>query len=330
MEVYKQGIDIILPAYNAASLIEKALYSIAIQKKAENFNVYIVNDCSDYDYENFVNKFKKYYQITELKLEKNMGPGYARQYGIEHSNSEYIVFMDTDDYFYSPYSLYNLYKAIKENENDLVISDFYCEVRNEYQLKRNNLTWLHGKIYSRKFLSENNIKFNNSRANEDWGFNCLVRFHKPKTYILEKLTYMYSQNINSITRINNNSYDFFGLEGYANNLVWATNIALEKGLDLHLPVYTCFTTLVYLYTYYVRYSYRDDVNKIAEWGNEVKKILDKYKDIYLKDIDKEREIEKIKDSMLNKEEQEQCPITFDDFCKVIEEIKYDRCNNTSI
>lgn len=318
MESYDEGIDIILPAYNAQNLIEKALYSIAIQKKIDKFNVYIVNDCSNYGYEEVVNKFNKYYPITELKLIKNMGPGYARQYGIEHSNSKYIVFMDTDDYFYSPYALHSLYNAIKNNNNDLVISDFYCEIGDRYEIKRNNLTWLHGKIYSRKFLEDNNIKFNNSRANEDWGFNCLVRFHNPKTYILEQVTYMYIQNLSSITRRNNNSYDFYGLEGYANNVQWAIDIATERGLDLSLPTFTCFTTLVYLYTYYVRYRYRNDVNKIAKWGIRLKSLLDKNKEKYLKDINIDAEIQRIKESMLTKEDQENCTITFEDFCKIIE------------
>ena len=31
-------------------------------------------------------------------LETNQGPGMARQYGIEHSNGTYILFLDTGDY----------------------------------------------------------------------------------------------------------------------------------------------------------------------------------------------------------------------------------------
>ena len=71
MEVYEEGIDIIIPAYNAQNIIEKALYSIALQKRIDNFNVYIVNDCSNNSYEKQINKFKKYYQITYLLLQKS-------------------------------------------------------------------------------------------------------------------------------------------------------------------------------------------------------------------------------------------------------------------
>ena len=49
-------IDIIIPAYNAHETIDQTLYSINTQINKELFKVYIVNDASNQNYSNFVDK----------------------------------------------------------------------------------------------------------------------------------------------------------------------------------------------------------------------------------------------------------------------------------
>ena len=48
-------------------------------------------------------------------------------------------------------------------------------------------SWLHGKIYKRKFLEKNNIKFNESRYNEDVYFNELIFYQILKEIFLMNL-----------------------------------------------------------------------------------------------------------------------------------------------
>lgn len=197
--------EIIIPAYNAKETIKRALYSIAIQKKIEKIKltVYIINDGSDYDYKEEIEYFSKYFNIKELKIDNNMGPGYARQFGIDNSYEDYIVFLDADDYLFSPYSIARLYSNINSRNDDLVISRFVrqkgtCLIPSEIDYR-----WLHGKIYSRNFLEDNNIRFNPIRINEDCGFNFLLKFHNPKVSTINDVTYVYAYNENSITRKDN-------------------------------------------------------------------------------------------------------------------------------
>ena len=68
--------------------------------------------------------FKPLIDIQEIGYEKNMGPGYARQYGIDHTNNEYITFIDADDTFYEACSLGMLSKPIKDTTAKFVISPF--------------------------------------------------------------------------------------------------------------------------------------------------------------------------------------------------------------
>lgn len=172
-------IDIIIPAYNAKETIFKTLASISLQTIKNSLNVYIVNDASDYNYQEEISFFKNWINIVELTLSKNSGPGIARQYGIDNSNSEYIMFIDADDTFYNCYSVELLYKKIKETKMDLVISNILYERDNKREKYEANFVYMHGKIYKRSYLINNNIKFNDTRANEDNGdltkFNVSVK-----------------------------------------------------------------------------------------------------------------------------------------------------------
>lgn len=270
-------IDIIIPAYNAHDTIEKTLFSIAYQENVDNLNVYIVNDASEDDYSKEVEYFKKFMNIKELKMKDNAGPGLARQFGIDKSNSKYIVFIDSDDVFSSPFSLKVLYENIENNNADVVISSFYEELDDGTRIEHiDDGIWLHGKIYRREFLKKNGIKFNNTYANEDNGFNQLVFLHDSKIATIDEFTYIWLFNKNSITRINNHEYSFNGLEGYLYNITWALNIAIEHGCNESKIAMLAFSTLIATYYYYI--EFKDNANKdnLVKWVKRIYEISLKY------------------------------------------------------
>lgn len=197
-------IDVIIPAYNAHETIDRTLYSIAYQRNSENLNVYIINDNSIIDYSKEIDFFKNFINIRELKLKENSGPGYARQYGIEHSDSEYIVFIDSDDIFATPLSLITLENAIKASNSDVVVSAFIEEkTKDEFIFYDNDPIALHGKIYKRKFIEKNKIKFPYFYAEEDNAFNHLVFLNNPIKKIIQDKTYIWMNNEKSLTRNEN-------------------------------------------------------------------------------------------------------------------------------
>ena len=65
-------LDIIIPCYNAKKTIVKTLSSICLQENIEKANIYLVNDCSDYDYSFYIDFFKNFINIKELKTPQNM------------------------------------------------------------------------------------------------------------------------------------------------------------------------------------------------------------------------------------------------------------------
>lgn len=270
-------IDIIIPAYNAKKTIFKTLASISLQTIKSDLNVYIVNDASLYNYQEEIAFFKNWINIAELTLEKNSGPGIARQYGIDNSNSEYIMFIDADDTFYNCYSVELLYKKIKDLKSDLIISDILYERDKKREKYEANFVYMHGKIYKRSYLIDNNIRFNNTRANEDNGFNNLLLLLGIKYDALDEITYIYRENINSITRKNNREYKFFGLHGYSYNLTWALNEAIKRNADDIVISFNSYKYLLSFYYYYQIFIDRKDKTKILNWISDLKKIYLKYK-----------------------------------------------------
>jgi glycosyltransferase involved in cell wall biosynthesis len=111
-------VSIIIPFYNRVEYLERSIKSVICQTYI-NWELIIVDDCSNEKFELTENCNGK---ITLLKNEINLGPGLSRQYGIEHSNGQFLCFLDSDDYYQDEF----LAKAISEHLNNIEISATYC------------------------------------------------------------------------------------------------------------------------------------------------------------------------------------------------------------
>ena len=325
-------IDVIIPAYNAHDTIERTLFSIAFQKNVDDLNVYIVNDASEKDYSNEVMFFKNFMNIKELKLKINGGPGVARQFGIDKSNSNYIVFIDADDVFSNPFSIKILYENMENSNADVVISSFYEELEDGTTKEHiDDSIWLHGKMYRREFLEKHNIKFNNTYANEDNGFNQLVLLHDAKIKKIYDFTYHWGFNEKSITRINNHEYAFNGLKGYIYNMTWALDIAIEHRCKKDKIAVIAFTVLIAIYYYYI--EFKNNVNKddLIKWAKRIYEISIEYP------IDNEEEKMEIWNNQILYSTENICnrdkynpPISFNQFLEKIQYYENTKYNNKMI
>ena len=262
-------LDIIIPCYQAKETLFKTLSSIAIQTGTHNISVCLVNDNSTYDYSFFVEYFSRYYPIQELSLEKNVGPGGARNAGMKHTHNPYILFMDSDDYFYTCNALSLLTDPLYKKSYDLIVSNFLYERDRQKIIKKRNPVWLHGKLFKREFLERHQISFNETRANEDNGFNRLIILMKPEIHFVDETTYVYSENEKSITRKNNREYRFQGLEGYAYNMKWAMEEALKRDCDKKEITHLAMSVLIRMYFYYMELYNQYDVSKLLEWSRDI-------------------------------------------------------------
>lgn len=185
-------IDIIIPCYNAKKTICDTLFSIMYQT-FYNFNVYLVNDAGKENYDEEVEFFSNFFNIKEYRLKENRGPGFARDYGMKHSNSKYIVFIDSDDVLANPLSLEYLYNIISKKNDDFFVTAMST---NGCGFSSKHYGALHGKIFKREFIIKNNISFNYERyTSEDSSFIEMLLMFGAKQESSEYVSYIL-RNVN--------------------------------------------------------------------------------------------------------------------------------------
>ena len=249
-------IDVIIPAYNSQDTIIKTLSSIAMQLNKNELVVTIVNDGGK-DYKEIVDIFKPILNVKEIGYEINRGPGYARQYGVEHTKEDFITFIDADDTYFEACSLTLLSKPMKDTSAKFIISPFIQIGKNCEQAPVNaNLVWVFGHMYRRSFIEAHNIKMTPTRANEDVGYNAmcnLIAQHEMGPEggkVLTIPTYEWHYNEVSITRRGKDEYEYgICTPGYIYNLHHAYDVAQREGVTLKeiapAALETAFSCFVY-------------------------------------------------------------------------------------
>lgn len=248
-------IDIIIPCYNAVNTIFRALASIYMQTIKDKIRVYIVNDCDGLNYSDIISKFDM--SITYLERPVNGGAGLARQYGIDHSDSDYIMFLDADDCLASAFACELLLYEAQTNKSDLVFGAFDNDVRRNKRLfiteTALSATWLHGKLYRRKFIEKNNIRFiEGLRTNEDVYFNQLLLSYSPLTHSVDKVCYSWIHTKGSITRQSDPDSRYNILYGYIEaSEAYASEVIKRGLLDKILVIQRVTDGLLYNYWHYI-------------------------------------------------------------------------------
>ena len=93
MENKKTEVDIILPNYNSSEFIEKTIDSVIAQTH-KNWNLIIVDDCSDEKTKKILNKCSQNKNIQIVFLDKNKGAAFCRNHALEISKSEkWVAFL---------------------------------------------------------------------------------------------------------------------------------------------------------------------------------------------------------------------------------------------
>ena len=204
-------ISIIIPVFNGEKKIINALNSINGQT-SKDYEVIVVNDGSKDNTENTVLKYIDENPNIKYFYKENSGVSDTRNYGLKKSKGEYVVFLDSDDYFDSEW-IEKMNNKIKKDNSDLCYcgyNTFYLDgiSRIKTQFKKNNALegYLLGKLklqtacflIKKEIIERNNLEF---RTGSDWGedyeFFCKVlKYSKKITYLKEYLTYYNIEDTN--------------------------------------------------------------------------------------------------------------------------------------
>lgn len=95
-------ISVIITTYNRSEYLEKRAIPSCLNQEYENFEILIIDDCSKDNTKFIVNEIQKKYKnkdIRYLRLEKNKGLAFCRNFGVANAKGDFVVFLDDDDAF---------------------------------------------------------------------------------------------------------------------------------------------------------------------------------------------------------------------------------------
>lgn len=252
-------LDIIIPVYNSEQGLQRTLASIN-KNYLDKIKVTVVDDASTTT--NYEEVKKDFPFISLYRLEKNSGPGAARNYGLEHSSEPYINFIDADDYYLNEDVFSLVLNKINEEPN-IVFFNWGYIINKRIDKIKTNLSGVHGCIFKRDFLNQFNIRFceegEGSYANEDIGFinlnRLMIRHLKlndpnPCKYYLSlknPISVYNTRDENSITR--SKKYNFLYTKNYLGttiNSLHVLNIAYQNNIESELILdYISFLVLLF-------------------------------------------------------------------------------------
>lgn len=204
-------ISIIVPIYNVQNYLYECLESL-VKQDLENIEIILINDGSTDNSRVIAEQFQKQYKNIKLLNKNNEGLAPTRNYGISLASGKYIMFIDSDDML-NKNVLKDIYNSINKNDYDILIfngksftdnkisNDKYFNINQEVNSLTNNdkikkIISLHSacfKLYSMKFIKENNIMFYNENLyGEDVYFwiKCLNKIEAERVGYIDKEVYL--------------------------------------------------------------------------------------------------------------------------------------------
>lgn len=199
--MYKYSVIIIIK--NTKKYLQKCLDSV-INQSFKNFEIIIVDDCSDEKSQDIIDQYKQQtIPIKYIYLSQSIGPGGARNCGLEVACGDYILFIDSDDWidtnclqkastildqYQADIGMYNLIRNY-----DIPVTEPYYKCKYDDVQTLNGITAFKvmsgkydfgvtvspspvNKIYKRSYLLNNEITFLENVYYEDifWGFRTLL------------------------------------------------------------------------------------------------------------------------------------------------------------
>lgn len=139
MQLTRLPISVIIPCYNCAETIHRAVDSVIAQTELPS-EIILIDDCSDDNSLtiNAIDNIQKQYQdytIVVIKMQVNSGPASARNIGWDFAKQPYLAFLDSDDTWH-PKKL-SIQYAFMKNNSDVVMSahkSVIMKKSNEYKI----------------------------------------------------------------------------------------------------------------------------------------------------------------------------------------------------
>ena len=212
--------SIIVPVYKTEKYIKECVDSILGQTFGD-FEVILVDDGSPDACPRICDDYAKSDSRVKVIHQQNGGLSAARNSGLDFVTGNYILFIDSDDFYYDKTALASIHERLFEKPVDLLIFGMYkyLQLSGKYEknpimeipkeekdpiplLMRNNqfVACACDKVYSSKLLCKSDFRFVQGQKSEDIEWCIKLLLHNPSIDVLPLNLYVYrKQNSDSIT-----------------------------------------------------------------------------------------------------------------------------------
>ena len=230
MERYVNKISVVVPIYNVENYLRQCIESLLAQTFTP-YEVILVDDGSTDGSGKIADEYAEKYNLIRVIHKDNAGLGYARNTGIEHAKGDWVVFLDSDDYF-GKKLLEHLVVAQNKYGAELVIGGYervdesgkivggvkYSEaVYNETEIKKDLIPRLLGSapdksdsismsacnaLFSMDIIRRDTIRFPSERVviSEDLFFDFDYYMNSKSIALITETEYKYRVTSGSLTR----------------------------------------------------------------------------------------------------------------------------------
>lgn len=200
-------VSIIIPVYNAEKTIAKCIESI-LSNSFSDYEIILINDGSSDGSLKILEAYaSKYPDKIKTYSQENQGVAITRNKGLEYAVSEYVIFIDNDDYVDKDY-ISRFVEEIEKKNLDIVIGGYRRTDREKtlYEMRLKPFEWSKymimapwAKIYRREFLTTNGLEFLDNNIGEDVYFNLQTINLTKKISIIDYCGYNWFYNKESVS-----------------------------------------------------------------------------------------------------------------------------------
>lgn len=238
--------SVIIPIYNVEKYLRECIDSV-LSQNFEDYEIILVNDGSPDNCGKICDEYGDKYSHIKVIHKENGGLSDARNFGMKAASGNYLIFLDSDDFWEGTNVLSDLFEIIKRDRNPDVILHGYTNMNNRNEhlqdfsiVKESNnfvndfdylvlkgiyygSVWT--KVLKRELVLKNNLFFEKGLLYEDVIYCFDLAFYI-KTYSVYQsnfyqyriregsITYRVSRNgMNDLIKIINNKIDFLLING---------------------------------------------------------------------------------------------------------------------
>ncbi len=276
-------ISVIIPIYKVENYLNECVDSVLAQTY-KNIEVILVNDGSPDNSPAICDEYAKIDNRVVVVHKENGGLSDARNFGLEKANGDYVLFLDSDDYWDDINALKKANELlIYKPDIDILYFDRKYYLNGDISIKSTyDVNCVNGKskneileyfiqidklivsaclkLVKRSILIDNNIKFQKGLLSEDYDWTFWVLIYSKVLYAMDNPFYIYRLRSDSISKTVSDKHlrDILGI---------------IKDWDSKLPKLVSDTEELNLYYEYLGYMYGMLISIIYNSDKKNRKLL---------------------------------------------------------